>query len=452
MREQWHLGVADARDLLDSRTISCRELAESCLHRIDRVDARVRAWAHIDGELVLECADARDSELRTGLTRGPLHGIPVGVKDIFSTRGIPTEGGSRTLRGSVPTEDAAVVARLKQAGAVIIGKTHTTEFAGPDPAPTRNPWNLEHTPGGSSSGSAAAVAARMCPVALGSQSGGSTIRPAAFCGIVGLKPRHGRISTYGMLPISELVDHVGVLARSVEDAALVLQELGGFDARDPYSLDKAVPDYAEPGAWDDSRPRLGVARGNIFAQADAEGRRHLDAAVDRLQDAGAAVEEVTLPVAFDDAQAAAATILSVGFAQCLGDVYAARKDDLGVGLRDQIARGLQTSAVCHAAALETRVRLAAAMRAVLDGVDALLTPATVGPAPAGLGSTGDPGMQFPWSLLGFPALTISLGLGTAGLPLGIQLAGLPQGEERLLLAARWCERVLGVALGPPLAD
>jgi Asp-tRNA(Asn)/Glu-tRNA(Gln) amidotransferase A subunit family amidase len=441
--EPCELSLAEAGPLIASRALSPIELLDSCLARIEATERRVQAWAFLDAEATREVARERERELQQERSRGPLHGIPVGIKDIFFTASVPTEAGSVVMRGFVPNEDAAAVAGLKSAGAVPLGKTQTTEFAGPDPGPTRNPWNLDHTPGGSSSGSAAAVAAHMCPAALGSQSGGSTIRPAAYCGVVGLKPRHGRISTYGMVPISGVIDHVGILTRSVEDTVLLLRALAGTDERDPYSLAVSAPAYGLDGSVP---PRIAAAVGSLVDAAEPELRAHVEEVVERLARAGASIEPLELPFGLDETRRALETVLTVGFAVQHG----ARADQLRPGLQALVHAGQGVSGTDYAWALELRTRLQAEVERALRGFDALLMPAATGPAPPGLDSTGDPVLQFPWSLLGFPAVSLPTGLDAAGLPLAVQLAGAPQREESLLRAARWCEQVLDIQLQPPL--
>src|SRR5213593_1942099 len=237
------LGVVEAAAEIRRGAVSPVALVEACLERIRALDGNVQAWAHVDEKGALAAARERAEEAKRSTVRGPLHGIPVAVKDIFHVAGLPTTAGARPFAHSRPGEDAPSVARLRAAGAIVLGKTHTTQFAYRDPAPTRNPWNLAHTPGGSSAGSAAAVAARMAPLALGSQTVGSVLRPAAYCGVVGFKPSHGRISAAGVVPLAWSLDHVGIFARTVEDCALALGLLAGFDAADPLSSSAAPDDY-----------------------------------------------------------------------------------------------------------------------------------------------------------------------------------------------------------------
>ena len=243
MPEPYALSLVEMVARIGRKKLSPMALAESILKRIDSVEPGIQAWVNLDRESVLKEARRKEKELSRGRTRGPLHGIPIGVKDIFYTAGMKTSSGSKVFADFIPSYDSTAVERLKNAGAIILGKTATTEFAHAEPAATRNPWNPEHTPGGSSSGSAAAVAAGMCPGALGSQTGGSVLRPASYCGVVGVKPTYGRISKYGVFPFSWSFDHVGIFARSVEDAAVLLSVLAGHDPRDPSTGNEPVRDY-----------------------------------------------------------------------------------------------------------------------------------------------------------------------------------------------------------------
>ena len=300
----WELGAADAARAVRCKELSPVDLLEAVLERIDAVDARVLAWVHLDRAGARATAQQRADEVARGILHGPLHGVPFGAKDIFYTAGLPTEAGSKVLAGFVPAYDATSVARLKDAGAVLVGKLHTTEFATYDPAPTRNPWNLACTPGGSSSGAAAAVAARMVPLALGTQTIGSNVRPAAYCGLVGLKPTFGRISTRGVIPLTYTQDHVGLMARSVEDIALGLLAVAGHDPEDPSSSRQPVPDYL--AALTRRRPpRVGLVREFFLERATAEVARVTTETADRLARAGATIEEVTLPPSFRAVHAAA---------------------------------------------------------------------------------------------------------------------------------------------------
>ena len=448
-REPCDLTVTQAGVAIAEGKLSSVQLVNSCLERIDRLEEKIQAWTLLDREGSLNAAHHLDEELHWGKRRGSLHGIPVGVKDIFYTAGLRTEAGSRLWSGFVPSYDATAVARLKEAGAIILGKTHTTEFAYFDPPPTRNPWNTDHTPGGSSSGSGAAVAAGMCPVALGSQTGGSTLRPASFNGIVGLKAEHGRISAYGVVPLSWTMDHVGILARSVEDTAIVLQILAGYDSQDPHSLSQPMSDCLA-SLHSQEAPRLGLLREYFFDYADDEMRHHTEEVAEHLHQAGAKVEEVALPPGFDTIGETNSIIMSVEAAAYHQEVFAKHRDQYGTKIGDMIERGLATAAIEYARALQSRLRQRVEMQPLLNKVDALLTPGAPGTAPRDLTTTGNPVMQVPWSTLGLPTIGLPTGLGQNGLPLGVQLIGASLTENHLLKVARWCERVLDVHLQPPL--
>jgi aspartyl-tRNA(Asn)/glutamyl-tRNA(Gln) amidotransferase subunit A len=374
----------------------------------------------------------------------------VGLKDIFYTAGMRTAAGSRVYANFVPTYAATAVVRLQEAGAIVLGKTVTTEFATADPSPTRNPWNTAHTPGGSSSGSAASVAARMVAAALGSQTGGSTLRPAAYNGIVGLKPTYGRISRYGVIPVSWCLDHVGILVRSVEDAALVLQAIAGYDAHDPGSLAQPPGDYLAAVRQVEHPPRLGILRQFFLEQADAETRQHTEAIVERLARAGATVQDVALPASFASVLAAHRTIMRVEAAAFHADMFARQRQQYGPRLRETIETGLVIPGVAYLRAQRLRRLFQDELPQMFTNVDVLLTPATPAPAPGDLRTTGDAKFQSPWTYAGIPTIALPSGLSQSGLPLGIQLLAPALQEERLLRAARWCEATLGGTLVPPL--
>lgn len=298
MVEPFRLTVAEAAAQIRHRELSPVALAQSLLDRIDALDPTLQAWVTVDREEVLSAAHQRERELETGGPSGPIHGVPVGLKDIFYTAGMKTTACSRIYADFVPAYDATTVKKIKEAGGIILGKAVTTEFASADPSPTYNPWNLAHTPGGSSSGSSVAVATGMCPAALGSQTGGSTCRPAAFNGIVGLKPTYGRISRYGVVPNSWSLDTVGVLVRTVADAAIMLEVLAGYDSQDPGSSRQPVPRYLEEmQAWQ-KPPYIGLVREFFFQRSTQEVQRHTEEVAQRLAQAGATIEEIRLPESF----------------------------------------------------------------------------------------------------------------------------------------------------------
>ncbi|MFC2005251.1 amidase [Chloroflexota bacterium] len=449
VKAPFDLTVTEAASTIAAGELTVVHLIKSCLERIDTLEDKIRAWALVDSEGALETAHQLDHELHKGQRRGPLHGIPVGIKDIFYTAGLRTEAGSRSWSGFVPSYDATVVAHLKEAGAIVLGKTHTTEFAHQDAAPTRNPWNTNHTPGGSSSGSGAAVAARMCPAAFGSQTGGSTLRPAAYNGIVGFKPQHGRISTHGVVPLSWTMDHVGIMTRTVEDSALIFQAVAGYDSQDLYSLNERVPDCLA-SLEGQQKPRLGLVRQHFFEHTNEEMQHHTEEITERLCQAGARVEEVVLPSSFAELHEINRIIMSVESAAYHQKMFAKHKDQYRPKIRETIERGLAISATEYEKMLQVRLQQRAEVGSLLRQVDVLLTPGAPGTAPKDLTTTGDPVIQRPWTTIGLPSISLPTGLGQNGLPLAIQLVGAPLAEDRLLAIARWCERTLDVHLRPPL--
>ena len=443
------LGVAEAARQIREGRITSVELAESLLERIETYDPELQAWVTVDREEVLSEARRRDEERDAGDINGPLHGIPVGLKDIFYTEGMKTTACSPIYEEFVPGYDATCVTMLKEAGAVVLGKAVTTEFASGDPSRTRNPWNPAHTPGGSSSGSAAAVSVGMCPAALGSQTGGSTGRPAAYNGIVGLKPTYGRISCYGVVPLSWSLDTVGILTRSVEDAAVMLQAMAGYDRNDPGAHDAPVPDYLAEMRSIDRPPRIGLIREFFYDHSSQEVREHTDEVARRLAEAGAEVEEIGLPDSFGSVHDCQRVVSSVEAAAAHEDDFKERSDDYGPRIRTSIEAGMRVSAVRYAQVQRTRDGFRTDIVDALRRVDVALTPATPEPAPRDLSTTGDPAFQSPWTSAGLPAIVIPSGLSESGLPLAIQLVGLPFQEGRMLGAARWCEDVLESSLWPP---
>jgi len=448
-KEACELTIKEAASSMAAKKLTVVQLIDACLKRIDALDDKIQAWALIDRAGALAAARALDAELDQGKSRGLLHGIPFGIKDIFYTAGLRTEAGSRTWSGFIPHYDATSVAKLKKAGAVILGKTQTTEFAYSDPAPTRNPWNISHTPGGSSSGSGAGVAAGMCLAALGTQTLGSTLRPAAFNGIVGFKPGHGRISAYGVVPFSWTLDHVGILARSVEDAAYVFQAIAGYDPMDNYSIDEEVPDCLS-GLESSGAPRLGIIKQYFFNNADEEMRSCTGDAARLLHQAGAELKEVTLPPGFSDMERNARVIMAVEAAAYHRDLFTKSRNQYQSEMRNVLEVGLNTTAVEYAQRMQIRMQQKSEVKPLLDEVDALVTPAAPGEAPGNLNTTGNPVMQAPWTIMGVPSISLPVGLSKNGLPLAIQLVGRPGGEKDLLAVARWCEKVLNFHSKPSL--
>ena len=450
MPQHFNLTAVEAAKQIKSRDLSPVELVESLLSQYDSLESSLNAWVYLDREALLADAQQKQEELEKGVNVGPLHGVPIGLKDIYYTAGIPTTACSKVYEGFVPEYDATTVTLLKNAGAIMMGKTVTTEFACMDPSPTKNPWNPAHTPGGSSSGSAVAVATRMCPAALGSQTVGSVLRPASYNGVVGFKPTFGRVSRYGVIPVSWSLDHVGWMARSVEDAALLMQVMAVADPNEPITVGLPADDFMA-GLASHSAPRIGLIRRFFYDNSDEETRKHTDGIVDQLSRAGATIEEIPLPDSIDTAMEDQRTIMAVEGAAFHQPMYERQSQDYQPKLREMLRQGLATDGQTYSRALERRQQFTAEMQALAGKADVLLTPSTPTPALPDITNTGNTMFQGPWTSCGLPVITIPSGLAASGLPFGIQLASAPFSEPKLLAAARWCENVLGVELSPPMS-
>lgn len=425
MVELFRLGVVEVLDALRSGRFSCADYTRSCLKRIFELEPRVQAFAWLDPERAMALAEAKDQEQRRGAAP-LLHGLPVVVKDIICTRGIPTEMGSPLYAGHVPETSARVVEKLEAAGAWVLGKSVTTEFAYLTPGKTRNPWNPAHTPGGSSMGSAAAVAAGFAPAALGTQTNGSIIRPAAFCGVVGFKPSFGLISFSGVHVFSPTLDHIGVFTRSVADAAR-------------FAACLAESSCAGEAAFSGETPRLAAVRSAAWPLASPAQRVRFAADLAALRAAGAQVTEAELPPAFTGAHLTHRTIMLFEAARELGAIQDRRREQISEGLNRCLDEGRAISEADYCAAKEFRLRLQQELEAFLEEYDTIVTPPAPGEAPADLATTGDPAFCTLWSLTGAPAVTFPTGLGETGLPLGLQVVGRFGDDNRVLAAAAWCE-------------
>jgi len=426
------LTAVEAASEIARGAISAEDYTRACLDRIEAVEPKVHAFAHLDPEHALAQARTLDRSKANGDRIGPLHGIPVGIKDIFDTADYPTEYGSAIFAGRRPNADCTVVRKLREAGAVIMGKTVTTEFAYFHPGKTRNPRDLNRTPGGSSSGSAAAVAAGMVPLAVGSQTNGSVIRPSAFCGVFGIKPSHGLISRTGALTLSRKLDHVGAFARSIADLALILDVLAGQDAADPDSRPYASPGF-RAGAHEAPPipPSFALVRTPMWDKADADAREALE---DLAKAVGA--REVDLPDYYRDAWSAQRAIMAVDMAHNLGG-FVDEGGEVSPTFRALIEEGRAVTATQYLAVLRDAGRYTEGMISVFEQLaDAILTLSARGVAPLGIETTGDPVFCSLWSLVGFPSLNLPLLANTDGLPIGVQLLGAPGRDERLLRTAR----------------
>ena len=429
------LGAAEAADALAEGRFSSEELVAACLARIKADEERVQAWEFLDPEHALRQAREADLRRREGKPLGPLHGLPVGIKDIIDTHDMPTTDGTVLHAGRTPLDDATLVSMLRAAGAIIMGKTVTTELATYSPGKTRNPHNPEHTPGGSSSGSAAAVAARMVPLAIGTQTNGSVIRPAAYCGVVGYKPSFGLISRHGVLKQSRPLDQIGVMARSVEDVALLAEQLIGFDDNDADTRALPKPRLREVAMQEPPLPpTLAFVKTPMWKLADAQCK---DAFAELVAHLGQRVEEFTLPAGIKDAWKWHQTIMEADLAKNFEAEYRDGRDKLSAALRGQIERGRKVRAVDYNKALDRVPALNRALAELFElRYEAILTPATTGTAPKGLESTGSPAFCTLWTLCGLPAITLPL-MSADGLPLGVQLVGPRGSDARLLRTARW---------------
>ena len=448
MTEALHrLGVKQALEGLQAGRFTSEALVHACLAHIERLEPRIEAWAWLDPEVALNNARQADHHRSAGKT-GALLGIPIGIKDIIDVRGVPTRMGSTAFADYVPDKSARVVRRLEEAGAVILGKTVTAELAYITPGKTRNPWNPAHTPGGSSSGSAAAAAACCVPAAIGTQTNGSVIRPAAFCGCIGYKPSAGLVSRAGILKFSHTLDQVGVFARDVADAAVLASALIGHAPDDPDSLSDfaLVPKNLDPAPLFQP-PKLAAVRTPVWNLADAAQQDNFTQSIAVLRKAGAAVETVALPDSFGHAHDTLRTIMQYEGARALAALQTQSRDRLSTAINRLIDDGLRITEAAYHVALETRTRLQGEINELMHRYDALLTPPARGEAPT-LESTGDPAFCTIWTLCGLPALTLPSGLGTHGLPLGLQIVGGYLQDARLLQVAQWCAQQIGFRYQP----
>ncbi|MEP6609003.1 MAG: amidase [Burkholderiaceae bacterium] len=420
---------------------SAVDLAESCLARIDEVDGDIQAWTFIDREHVLQQARDADDNRAQGRALGALHGVPVGIKDIIDTADMPTEDGTPLHAGRMPLQDAVVVARLRAAGAIVFGKTVTTEFAYFSPGKTRNPHHREHTPGGSSSGSAAAVAAEMVPLAIGTQTNGSVIRPASYCGVHAFKPTHGLVPRTGVLRLSRTLDQLGVFARSIDDLALAAESLIGYDSADADTQPRAQPPLRRVAAETPPLPPLiAFVRTPVWDQADAETHEAFAELVSALGDR---CRTVDLPESAREAVEWHRVIMEAEMASNLEHDYEHGRGQLSDVLRALLERGRVVSAVDYQRAKARIDILNQGFAELFGSYDAILTPAAGGVAPRGLTTTGSPVFCTLWTLCGMPALNLPLMHGSHGLPIGAQLVGARGDDARLLRTARWLESAVG---------
>jgi amidase len=439
------LGLLEALRTIREGRASVLQYVEACCRHISALEPEVRAWEWFEPARAMAEAEERAGGILGDL---PLFGIPAGVKDIINTRGIPTRMGSPIYASQVPTHSAWVVRRLEALGGLVMGKTVTTEFAYRHAGKTRNPWNPAHTPGGSSSGSAAAVACGFVPVAIGTQTLGSVIRPAAFCGVVGYKPSFGAISRTGIHPFAPSLDTVGVFARSVADAAWFGACLMGHDPRDEstavrgaqHTLSVPLAPLAQP-------PRLAVVRTPKWPLATQVQQENFAEAVATLRDAGARVREVPLPKAFDDAWENVMTIMAREAVRSFAVVESRYRIRLSPPLLELLDRGHRVTPEAYSRARTRRDDYRRWLDGLFDGCDAIVTVPAPGEAPEGLRNTGDASFNSLWTQTALPAVTLPTGRGPQGLPLGLQVVGRYREDERALAVSAWCESVLDVRMG-----
>jgi len=431
------LSVTESAARIARGDVSSEDLVRACLDRTAELEPGVQAWQFLDRERALEQARAADTLRREGKGIGPLHGVPVGIKDIIDTADMPTENGCGAHKGRQPTADATCVTALRRAGAVIMGKTVTTELATFTPGKTHNPRNLEHTPGGSSSGSAAAVAAGMVPAALGTQTVGSVIRPSAFCGVYGFKPTFGIIPRPGVLTQAHSLDTVGVMGRSVEDLALLVDALQGHDERDAASLASSRPQLLKTATEDGPlEPLFVLVKTHAWKDADATTHEAFGELVEHL---GGRIEEVIIDETTARGYAANRLVQKVEMAVHFGSLMERAPQLLSDSLKQQIEEGRRVPGVDYLAAIHARDQLYATVEELLQQHGTILTPAALGPAPKGVEATGNPVFCGFWTYLGVPTVTLPL-LEVDGLPMGVQLIGARRDDGRLLRTARWLAR------------
>jgi aspartyl-tRNA(Asn)/glutamyl-tRNA(Gln) amidotransferase subunit A len=412
-------------------------LVEALLNIIAAQDPVLKAWVSLDRSGSLNAAHLAERAWREG-TAGPLCGIPISVKDLIFTRGLPTCANFEPFRDLDPGVDATCIAGLREAGAIILGKVQTTQFAGRDPSPTCNPWDLSRTASGSSSGSAVSVAARMVPLSVATQTGGSIIRPAAYMGVVGFSPTYGSVSRSGLLPRSFSFDTIGSISRSVDDAELLFGIMAGPDPRDTSTLLRSRP--RKPRRGRERPPRLRLME-DFVTRSTPDTSARFEAAIEKMTAKGARVQRARLPVALDVLLAIHTTILFSEAAASQSELLPRHREHYAPGLRAQLELGSVIPARAYMQAQRLRRRVRAQLATLFEGVDALVLPSMPDGAPD-RSTIGLHFCQVPWTIMGWPSITVPFGLNGEGLPLGIQLVGAPFGEQSLFTTARWFEQQL----------
>jgi Asp-tRNA(Asn)/Glu-tRNA(Gln) amidotransferase A subunit family amidase len=455
--------ISAAREAVATGKLKPSELVGECLRRCRQWEKRIHAWVELDIERATAEAHRLDGLGPERLAQLPLAGIPLGIKDVFDAAGLPTRYGSKLTSEAPVGHDATAVARLRAAGAIILGKTVTTEFAAIDPPPTRNPWNLEHTPGGSSSGSAAGVALGMCLGAIGTQTAGSVIRPASYCGVAGLKPTFGRVDRAGALTSSPSLDHIGALAGSVADLQILWQVLADAHPHQPAHHSSGHSEHAEhhhalwhlarhhkaegdPG-FPERMPRLGIVRG-LLSEASPEVLLVTEVTLGWLESHGVELIVANVPGDLDEIQAMHRTIMTFEMAKYHRANFAEKRGQFGPLLAGFIEEGLAIDETRYQAARKHQTNFQSQLATAITGVDAWVLPSSKTTAPARLDTTGDARCNIPWSYGGVPAITLPCGVAKDDMPVGLQLVGPHHGDESLLAVAAWCEEHLAFSEGP----
>lgn len=434
------LTATQAVNAITSGALSSVALVQSCLDRIAETDAAIKAWVHLDGDHALAQAAACDRIRKAGMATGPLHGVPVGLKDIIDTKDMPTRRGTPIFAERQPETDARIVEKLREAGAVIMGKTVTTELAFMHPSETRNPHNPDHSPGGSSSGSAAAVAAQQVPLAIGTQTNGSVIRPASFCGIFGFKPTRGTISRTGILQTSVTLDQVGTFGRTLADVALLTDVISGYDQTDPASFARPCPNMSTGAAAQAPvTPDLAWLDLPFNDRLSSDAREGLETVLEVL---GAQVTKMSAADTLANLVAVQARIHEYEICQHQAQVFDDSWDQISDTLKPIISRGRQISLTEYEDALEVRTSAQEFFQDFFTEFDAIIAPAAAGQAPRFSDGTGDPIFSTLWTLAGLPCVTLPLLVGENDLPIGIQLIGPVEKDDRLLRTAHWLQHHL----------
>ena len=446
MSESKALGMLEILRLMQCRELTATELVNSCLKKIYEGDEAVRAWVEVYEEQALLAEKKCDVAISSGEPLGSLHGIPIGIKDIIDVKDMWTRAGTEAYKPRMADIDAPVVSRLRAAGAIILGKTETTAFANNDPAVTRNPWNVKHTPGGSSSGSAAAVAAGMCHATLGTQTGGSILRPAAYTGLVGLKPTYSTINIEGVIPVSWSLDHIGPIASRVEEVKMLFEVLYN-DISDQYahmptfSKHKIRSQTVEPF-------RLGVFRKFYEQEASESIVLHMESVCETLKKAGTKVIELDCQDIFSQAANAHRIIMETELSSYHWDNFLKQKKKYPPSIKKRIEKGRNVYGHEYVTAIHYRIAFQKILLCIFEDVDVAILPTAPSTAPSSLATTGSPIFCVPWSLAGFPAITLPSGLDDQGLPMAVQVVAKPYCEDTMFHFAAWCEQQLQFDFSP----